>query len=69
MIHTIDGIIAAAPQPSGTTRFVLRDAPSNTGTFLHNALLGNKERALISDGDIITLGATTLILHTASEAE
>lgn len=68
-VDTTHCIITATPQPNGTTKFVLRDAPSNTGTFLHNALLGNKERALISDGDIITLGATTLILHTASEAE
>ena len=32
-----------------------------------NELLGPKDRVRISSGAIITLGATTLILHTAQE--
>ncbi|NDV59734.1 FHA domain-containing protein [Bacteroides sp. 519] len=41
----------------------LRDAPSLTGTFLMNELLQEKDRIQIKNGDIITIGATTLIFH------
>lgn len=51
---------------AGPLRYVLRDAPSNTGTFAHGELLRNQDRITLSDGDIITIGATTLILRTAS---
>jgi hypothetical protein len=34
-----------------------------------NRILGNRERLLIEDGAIITLGATTLILHTPEAEE
>lgn len=43
--------------------YSLRDFPSLTGTFLNNVLLGKKEQAFIYEGDIITIGATTFILH------
>ena len=45
-----------------------RDAPSLTGTFLMNEILGDKDRVRMEDGAIVTIGATTFILHTA-EAE
>ena len=38
---------------------------SITGTFLMNELLGAKDRVRMNEGDIITLGATTLILRVA----
>lgn len=60
-------IIQVKLLPDGSARFTLRDAPSNTGTFLHNQILGNREQAPLSDGDIITLGATTLIFKTSEE--
>ena len=50
----------------GRLRYILRDAPSNTGTFCQGRLLGDKDRLLLADGAIITIGATTLILRTAS---
>ena len=62
-VDTTHAIVTVTPQPDGSARFVLRDAPSNTGTFLHNTILGNKERVPIEDGDVITLGATTMILR------
>lgn len=43
--------------------YTLRDNDSITGTFLMNEVLGPKDRIRIEDGAIITLGATTLILH------
>lgn len=47
----------------GTPKFVLRDGPSGTGTFLMNEILGPRDRVTIEDGAIITIGATTLILR------
>ena len=49
----------------GRLRYTLRDFPSITGTFLQNRLLGDKEQALLHDGDVITLGATSLIFRSA----
>ena len=51
----------------GNLVYTLRDNNSNTGTFLMNEILGPKDRVRITSGDIITLGATTLILHAAGE--
>lgn len=43
-------------------KYVLRDGPSNTGTFVGNELLGDHERRVIEDGTLFTLGATSIIL-------
>ena len=61
-VDTTHAIITVTPQNDGSARFTLRDAPSNTGTFLHSMILGPKERALLEDGDVVTMGATTGIL-------
>lgn len=63
-MDTTHCIITAKLLPNGTPRFTLRDAPSNTGTFLQNEILGDRDRVIINDGDIITIGATTMILRT-----
>ena len=49
----------------GETLYTLRDAPSLTGTFLNNEILGDKDRVRIEDGAIVTIGATTFILRAA----
>ena len=67
-VDTTHCMVTVKPLPGGKAKFTLRDAPSNTGTFLHNELLGVKERVIISDGDIITIGATTMILREANDA-
>ncbi|MBQ7540378.1 MAG: FHA domain-containing protein, partial [Bacteroidaceae bacterium] len=46
----------------GNYVFSLSDAPSNTGTFLNNKILGDTEKANVAHGDIINLGASTIIL-------
>lgn len=48
---------------NGNLIYTLRDNDSITGTFLMNEILGPKDRIRLDDGAIITLGATTLILH------
>lgn len=49
----------------GKPVYTLRDNDSVTGTFLMNGLLGTKDRVRIEDGAVVTLGATTFILHEA----
>lgn len=56
-------VITVKKDADGTLCYTLRDYPSLTGTFLENRILGDRERALIEDGAIITLGATTIILQ------
>ena len=51
----------------GEIIYTLRDNNSLCGTFLNNDILGSKDRVRISDGAIITLGATTIILHDNTE--
>ena len=53
----------------GKIKYILRDAPSDTGTFYMNSILRNVDRVEIEDGGIITIGATTLILRAASDKE
>lgn len=55
--------ITASMNKQGKVRFVLRDGPSGTGTFLMNEILGDRDRVTIEDGAIITIGATTMILR------
>ncbi len=50
-----------------TLTHTLRDNPSLTGTFLRQEILGDRDRARLRDGDIVTIGATTLIIHLPEE--
>ncbi len=59
-------IIHVKRDAQGQVVYTLRDAPSLTGTFLMNEILGDKDRVRIKDGAIITLGATTVILRAAA---
>ena len=56
-------VITVKREQTGEISYTLRDFPSLTGTFLDNRILGDRERARIEDGAIITLGATTIILQ------
>jgi pSer/pThr/pTyr-binding forkhead associated (FHA) protein len=60
-------VINVMRNKQGKLVYTLRDNQSITGTFLMNEVLGSKDRVRIQEGDIITLGATTLILRTANE--
>lgn len=55
--------------PEQLPRLLLADGPSGTGTFLMNRLLQPREQAILHDGDIITIGAATLIVHLGSDEE
>lgn len=66
-IDTTHCIITAEKEKDGKTLFLLQDAPSNTGTFLQNQLLQPREQAIIKEGDIINIGAATMILKLTDE--
>ena len=50
-------------------RYTLKDNNSNTGTFVDNVELSPKERRIIDDGTLFTLGATSIILRSADNEE
>ena len=58
-------VINVKRNKNGILKYTVRDNDSITGTFVMNEILGPKDRINIEDGTVITLGATTLILHTA----
>lgn len=55
-------VVNVSRDRNGRLKFILRDGPSNTGTFVGNELLGDHERRVIEDGTLFTLGATSIIL-------
>lgn len=62
-------IVNVRRNKQGEPVYTLQDAPSITGTFYMNNILGDKDRVRMSDGAIITIGATTLILNQNSNDE
>lgn len=55
-------VVNVSRDRNGRLKYILRDGPSNTGTFVGNELLGDHERRVIEDGTLFTLGATSIIL-------
>lgn len=51
----------------GQLKYTLRDNNSNTGTFVDNVELSQKERRIIEDGTLFTIGATSIILRGATK--
>ena len=60
-------IINVKRNKQGKLIYTLRDAPSLTGTFLNNDILADKDNIRIEEGALVTIGATTFILHTPYE--
>lgn len=56
-------VINVKPDKNGKMVYTLRDFPSVTGTFLMNDCLGKNERVVLHEDAIITIGATTFIVH------
>ena len=59
--------ITVSRDKHGKLKYVLRDGPSNTGTFVDNQILGDRERRVITDGTLFTIGATSIILRAEEE--
>ena len=62
-------VINVSRDKKGRLKYVLRDGPSYTGTFVDNEILGDRERRVIEDGTLFTIGATSIILRTADSEE
>lgn len=61
-VDTRHCIIRVQRGKDGNLQYILRDAPSGTGTFYMNEILRDQDRIRLQDGSVITIGATTLIL-------
>lgn len=68
-IHTDDPsvdllhcVINVSRDKNGQLCYTLRDANSNTGTFVDNTELTQRERRIITDGTLFTIGATSILL-------
>ena len=59
--------ITVSRNKRGALTYTLKDNNSNTGTFVDNVELSPRERRLIENGTLFTLGATSIILRTAEE--
>lgn len=55
-------IINVSRDKHGQLRYTLRDANSNTGTFVDNTEISPRERRVIEDGTLFTIGATSILL-------
>lgn len=56
-------IITCKCKKDGTLSVYLQDDDSMTGTFLRGQELSPSDRLLLTDGDVITIGATTIIFR------
>ncbi len=56
--------ITVSRDKQGGLKYILKDGPSFTGTFVDNVILGDREQRVITDGQLFTIGATSIILHT-----
>lgn len=66
-VDTRHCIIRVQRGKDGNLQYILRDAPSGTGTFYMNEILRDQDRIRLEDGSVITIGATTLILKLSEE--
>ena len=62
-------VINVSRDKKGNLKYTLRDGPSYTGTFVDNVILGDRERRVIEDGTLFTIGATSIILRSADNKD
>lgn len=62
-------VLTVRHDKTGNLKYILRDGPSYTGTFVGGEILGDKERRELSDGTLFTIGATSIILKTKDSEE
>lgn len=62
-------IINVSRDKRGALIYILRDGPSYTGTFVGNDILGDRERRIITDGTLFTIGATSIVLRAAENQD
>lgn len=60
-------VINVSRDKHGKLKYILHDGPSYTGTFVNNEILTNRERRVMENNSLFTIGATSIILHTKEE--
>lgn len=60
-------IITVSRDKHGRLRYVLRDGPSNNGTFLNGERISPREQVRLQNGAVFNIGVTTIILNTKEE--
>ena len=55
-------VITVSRRKNGGLQYVLRDNPSNKGTYVEGTRLAPKERRAIGDGAVFTIGLTSVML-------
>ena len=60
-------VINVSRDKQGKLKYVLRDGPSYTGTFVDNQILGDREKRVIYNDTLFTIGATSIILKTPEQ--
>ncbi len=55
-------VVNVSRNKKGNLVYTLRDANSNTGTFVDNTEITPREKRIIEDGTLFTIGATSIIL-------
>lgn len=68
-IDTTHCIINVKQKKDGTVQFVLRDAPSLTGTFYQGNILRDQDRIFIENEAVINIGGTTLIVNISQSSD
>lgn len=61
--------ITVSRDKKGNLRYTLKDNNSNTGTFVDNVEVTQRERRIIEDGMLFTIGATSIILRSADSED
>lgn len=63
-IDTTHCIINVKRNKKGVLQFILRDAPSLTGTFYQGNILRDQDRIFLDNESVINIGGTTMIVNT-----
>ena len=61
--------ITVSRNKQGVLKYSLQDSNSNTGTFVDNIEIKPREQRIIEDGQMFTIGATSILLRTPDEAK
>lgn len=61
-------VINVSRDKKGRIKYILRDGPSNHGTFLNGERINPKERIRIENGAVFNIGVTTLILNAEEDS-
>ena len=62
-IDTTHCVVTVKRNKKGELRYILRDAPSHTGTFYQGNILSDQDRINLDDEAVINIGGTTMIVH------